>query len=99
MQYFDVAQTAKKLGISTSTVYRLIETGKIRAGRFGLKKGYRISEKEMQNNVKSLKGIETKTDNGNIVDESVQNNVKSLKGIETQTPHCFISLLSLSRTM
>ena len=47
MQYFDVAQTAKKLGISTSTVYRLIETGKIRAGRFGLKKGYRISEKEI----------------------------------------------------
>ena len=47
MQYFDVSQVAKKLGIARSTVYRLIEAGELKAGRFGLKNGIRISEKEL----------------------------------------------------
>ena len=43
----DVRMVAGRLGVGTTTIYRLIKTGQLKCRRMGVSKGYRIPEKEV----------------------------------------------------
>ena len=43
----DVRMVAGRLGVGTTTIYRLIKTGQIKCTQMGPKKGYKIDEKEV----------------------------------------------------
>ena len=44
----DVSQVAKRLNVSRSTVYRLIELGDLQASRFGTSYCIRVSESDVE---------------------------------------------------
>lgn len=44
----DVSQVAKRLNVSRSTVYRLIESGELKASKFGTCYCLRISESDVE---------------------------------------------------
>ena len=47
MRLLDVKMVAGRLGVSQTTVYRLIKTKQITCKRMGASKGFRIPEKEV----------------------------------------------------
>ena len=47
VKLLDVRMVADRLGVGTTTVYRLIKSGQIKSRNMGPKKGYRIHEKEV----------------------------------------------------
>ena len=47
VKLLDVRMVADRLGVGTTTVYRLIKSGQIKSRKMGPKKGYRIHEREV----------------------------------------------------
>lgn len=47
VKMLDVRMVANRLGVGTTTIYRLIKSGQIQSKKLGPRKGYRIPESEI----------------------------------------------------
>ncbi len=47
VRMLDVRMVASRLGVGTTTIYRLIKSGQIKCKQTGPRKGYKIAEKEV----------------------------------------------------